>query len=402
MLIKCPECELQVSDKALSCPHCGFQLKQEELEKTNRKSQNKRRMRLPNGFGQITEIRNRNLRNLYRVMVPAGKTEEGRPISKLLKPQAYFRTYNEAYTALVEYHKNPNKLDQSITMAELYEKWIAIYETSAVPGRVRTIKAGWPYCHSIFDIPVSSIRIHHLRNCIENGNRIKNDEEVEVPPTMKQNIKTMLNMMLDYAVEYELTDRNYARLFSIGEKEETKKHHLSFTDDEMTALWTNISEPYIDLILIQCYMGWRPIELLELKVADVNLDKNIITGGKKTKAGTDRKVPIHPRIKPLIERHYKDAIEHNRAFLIEDPDTKEEISYCKYRRHFLSALSSMGLNPDHRPHDPRKHFVTMAKKYKVDEWAIKRIAGHVITDITEGVYTDRDDEWLYEEICKIE
>ena len=29
MLIKCPECELQVSDKALSCPHCGNPLKSE-------------------------------------------------------------------------------------------------------------------------------------------------------------------------------------------------------------------------------------------------------------------------------------------------------------------------------------------------------------------------------------
>lgn len=26
MLIKCHECELQVSDKALSCPHCGYPL----------------------------------------------------------------------------------------------------------------------------------------------------------------------------------------------------------------------------------------------------------------------------------------------------------------------------------------------------------------------------------------
>ncbi|WP_366525888.1 zinc-ribbon domain-containing protein, partial [uncultured Parasutterella sp.] len=24
MLIKCPECELQVSDKAATCPHCGY------------------------------------------------------------------------------------------------------------------------------------------------------------------------------------------------------------------------------------------------------------------------------------------------------------------------------------------------------------------------------------------
>lgn len=32
-LIKCPECELQVSDKALSCPHCGFPLRETHEQK---------------------------------------------------------------------------------------------------------------------------------------------------------------------------------------------------------------------------------------------------------------------------------------------------------------------------------------------------------------------------------
>ena len=27
MLIICPECELQVSDKAINCPHCGYPMK---------------------------------------------------------------------------------------------------------------------------------------------------------------------------------------------------------------------------------------------------------------------------------------------------------------------------------------------------------------------------------------
>ena len=27
MLTKCPECDLQVSDKAYTCPHCGYPLK---------------------------------------------------------------------------------------------------------------------------------------------------------------------------------------------------------------------------------------------------------------------------------------------------------------------------------------------------------------------------------------
>ena len=53
MLIQCPECDLQVSDKANTCPHCGYPLKPDAKPKSSRKP-NKRR-RLPNGFGQISE-----------------------------------------------------------------------------------------------------------------------------------------------------------------------------------------------------------------------------------------------------------------------------------------------------------------------------------------------------------
>ena len=43
----------------------------------------------------------------------------------------------------------------------------------------------------------------------------------------------------------------------------------------------------------------------------------------------------------------------------------------------------------------------MAKKRGVDEYAIKYIVGHTISDITERVYTDRNIEWLKSEIQKI-
>lgn len=61
----------------------------------------------------------------------------------------------------------------------------------------------------------------------------------------------------------------------------------------------------------------------------------------------------------------------------------------------------MGLNPEHRAHDGRVHFVTQAKRYGVDEYAIKYIVGHSISDITESVYTKRDLNWLMTEIEKI-
>ena len=94
MLIKCPECELQVSDKATACPHCGYPMCRTSKLKKSRKS-NKRR-RLPNGFGQISEIKNPNLRKPFRAMVTIGKDENGRPICKPLKPESYFATYNDA------------------------------------------------------------------------------------------------------------------------------------------------------------------------------------------------------------------------------------------------------------------------------------------------------------------
>ena len=70
-------------------------------------------------------------------------------------------------------------------------------------------------------------------------------------------------------------------------------------------------------------------------------------------------------------------------------------------RVITGFAKGLKLNPEHRPHDPRKHFSTMAKKYKVDEYALKYMIGHKIEDITEKVYTQRDAGWLKEEIEKI-
>ena len=56
MLIKCPECELQVSDKAMNCPHCGYPLKDNTLSKVVKKTAKKHR-KLPNGCCHPRNIR---------------------------------------------------------------------------------------------------------------------------------------------------------------------------------------------------------------------------------------------------------------------------------------------------------------------------------------------------------
>lgn len=411
MLIKCPECELQASDKALACPHCGYPLNM-SVRRTQTRKTNKRR-RLPNGFGQISEIKGKNLRNPFRASVTVGKTSDGRFIRKLLKPESFFPTYNDAYMALVEYNKNPYDLEVSITVKELYEKWSEEYfKTLTSVASVRTITAAWAYCSSIYDMRASDVRVRHIKGCMDEGFIVVKGEERKASPGTKGRIKSMFNLMFDYALEYEIIDKNYARMFELSgdvikEKEELKRGHIPFTEEEINKLWDNIDKiQYVDVVLIQCYSGWRPQELGLLEIENVDLKEWTFVGGMKTEAGTNRLVPIHPRIRPLVKRKYDEAIELGSDYLINCTDTNTaksslKFTYDKYRHRFDKIIERLELNADHRTHDPRKHFVTLAKKHNVDEYAIKYMVGHKIDDITEAVYTEREVSWLKEEIQKI-
>lgn len=81
--------------------------------------------------------------------------------------------------------------------------------------------------------------------------------------------------MLDYAVEYEIVDKNYARSFAMpkevrAELESAKKPHIKFSQTEMDTLWNKIDVPYVNIILIQCYTGWRSQELGLIKLKDID------------------------------------------------------------------------------------------------------------------------------------
>ena len=409
MLTQCPECELPVSDKATACPHCGYPMKPSEKQKKPRKS-NKRR-RLPNGFGQISEIKNRNLRNPFRAMVTVGKTPDGKPICKPLKPESYFATYNDAYAALVEYNKNPYDLEPSITMQELYDKWLPEYEKTVKSTKSAT--SAWAYCSGVYKMRVMDIRARHVKGCMEEGVAVIRGKEQHPTATMKNQIKSLFNLMLDYALEYELVDRNYSRTFNLTEEtvkeiQSVKKEHIAFTDEEMDLLWANISSKQgIDIMLIQCYSGWRPQELGLLELKDVDLENWTFRGGMKTDAGENRVVPIHSRIQDLVLRKYQEAEALGSPYLLNwtDPNNRNKknlkLTYARYQKAFERIRDELKLNPNHRPHDGRTHFVTMAKRYGVDEYAIKYMVGHKISDITEKVYTRREFAWLREEIEKI-
>lgn len=213
------------------------------------------------------------------------------------------------------------------------------------------------------------------------------------------------------ALEYEIVDRNYARTFDISsdivkEAAESKRNHIPFTDSELKILWDNVDKvKFVDWIIIQSYMGWRPQELATLRLDEIDLEKWYMCAGMKTEAGKQRIVPIHSKIRSLVKRNYDFAVSIGSEFLFNDKGQTHAgswaVTYDKYSHRFKKVITQLNLNPEHRAHDPRNTFITNGKKAKMDEYALKEMVGHSVKDITESVYTLRDLEWLRQDIEKL-
>lgn len=266
---------------------------------------------------------------------------------------------------------------------------------------------------SIHHLPLSQVRTPELKLAFDHLAKFDEDgTPVPLPRTIKVRIKNILNLMYDYALSNDLITQNYARSFALPKEEVVKastpeKEHISFTDAEVAAIEQIIdTNPAMQILYIQFYSGWRPDELLDMLVKNVNLEERWFKGGSKTEAGKDRIVPIHPKIFPYVKQNYIRAKETDNEYLFTKVPTKgnndTHYSYHQYYRLFVKTRDELGLNPDHRPHDGRVYFATTAKKSGVDEYALKEIMGHRITDVTESRYVKRDLAWLAKELKKIQ
>ena len=336
-------------------------------------------------------------------MVTVGKTETGRPICKLLKPESYFRTYNEAYEALVEYGKHrsdsvaPKKPE--ITLDSLFKEWYSeISSEGHSESYIKFVRSCWNHVEKIYSMPISSVKAKELREFIVN---------LDTSSGLKSRIKGILSAMFDYAMTLEYIDHNPVKIFKLpkaiaAESRMTKQSHIAFTADEMENLWeASKTNEFAKIVLIQCYSGWRPGELLEIKLKDVDLEKWTFVGGNKTASGKNRIVPIHSKVQSFVKFFFDKALRLQSKYLFTTEDWGVHMGYENYSRMFREDLIDTGISKEHRPHDPRKFFITEAKRKLVDEYAIKRLVGHQISDITENVYTERDVEWLRSELEKM-
>lgn len=352
-------------------------------------------MRMGNGNGSVFKMKDKR-RKPWRAVVTLKieyDEEKGKAVQKR-RLIGNYTTQKEAMAALTAYLQNPYDIDtHKITFSELYERWSSEHFEKIVPSAARTWKSAYSYFKPIYDMRFIDVRPNHIEGCIR---------DAEIGGSTKQRMKSLCNMMYKYALKYEIVTVNYASLCDSVKRPSPKIIRIPFSDDEERILWNNIAFPFVDMVLIGIYSGWRPQELAILKIADIDIENRTFTGGLKTDAGRNRTIPIHSKIYELVKRNYEQAVSMGSDYLFNDENGQQGtfLTYDKYRGRFNKINKKLHLS--HKPHDTRHTFITKGKAAGMDEYLLKIIVGHEISDVTEKVYTHRTIEELKSEIEKIQ
>ena len=188
-------------------------------------------------------------------------------------------------------------------------------------------------------------------------------------------------------------NKNYASFITLPKTIKIKKD--CFTELELSKI-EKAAVPYADVILMMCYTGFRVSEFLELTPFSYSRENNALTGGKKTEAGKNRVVPVHPKIERILlgwlARGGQTIVTDDNG----DPMTAEQFR----QKYYYPALTTMGIRRL-TPHATRHTFATRLSAGGARMEDIQALAGHEKYDETANTYIHQNIDTLRTAILKM-
>lgn len=172
-------------------------------------------------------------------------------------------------------------------------------------------------------------------------------------------------------MENDIVYKNYAEFLTLPKAEKTKK--TAFNELELKLVEQSVGKvPYADCILMICYTGFRITEFLSLNFFSYDAATNTLTGGIKTDAGKDRKVPVHSKIKPLLDAWLARG---GRTIICKDDGSPFTAKYFR-ENCFAPALEQIDGVRKLSPHECRHTFASLLHSAGVDPVNIQKLMGH--------------------------
>ncbi len=329
-------------------------------------------MRNPNGYGTVARLSG-NRRRPFIVKKVADWKENGQPIYCII---GYAETREAGNMLLAEYNRDPWDVDRAkMTLQQLFDLWKEKKAPKLGKSNQESLRAAFKHCSTLAKKPYKQIKSFHMQDTIDGCGKGYSTQAA---------IKNLWGHLDRFALELDIITRCYSELLTSDPIPETSRQR--FSDEEIAKLWEHQAEPWVDTVLIFIYSGWRISELLALTPADVDLQAGTMTGGTKTKAGKNRIVPIHSKIRPLVEARLAEGGPR----LISSGG--RAICPATYRNYWGEVMARLGMT--HVPHECRHTFESLLDSAGANRKCIDLLMGHVSKDTGNRVYNHKTIEEL--------
>lgn len=399
-------CNRELQDDFIFCPYCG-------KNQTSSKQKVRRRTK---GTGSIY-LRKDNKSKPYAAA------------SSVTGKQVYlgaFATKREAENALKDYEYNPVN-GFNMTLEQLHDKWL---KTKAYDKLGKSVKSNYAsawikleplHKRKFRDLRTSDYQYiidyydnpHHevgaggkLKYLDKNGKgtyKVTNTPKIceGLGYSALHKVKCLLTTLYTFAMKEDIVNKDYATFIELPEQEETTA--TRFTEVQLELIKQNVGKvPYMDYIYIMCYVNFRVSEFLELtpdryKVTDSGI--HYFVGGKKTDAGKDRIVPIHPKIQQLVQKCIENGGETIFCRMHEGSEFGKAMNKDYFLKYcFRPAMQAIGLGDEYTPHSCRRTFSTRMSAAGAREEDIIALMGHTDYKVDIDHYIIQEVDTLYNAI----
>ena len=217
-------------------------------------------------------------------------------------------------------------------------------------------------------------------------------------------IKCLVSHLCKHAMRDDIIERNYGSLLELPARDEVNA--TRFTDVQLQKIRENIGIiPYCDYIYALCYLNFRISEFLELTDKNYGTITNdtgqticYLRGGKKTEAGRNRIIPIHPNVQDIVTR----CLNAHGETLFCKPDGSA-ISKNYFGKYcFKPAMEALGFDGQgFTPHSCRRTFSTRMSAAGARDEDIAALMGHADYDVDKKHYIKQEIKTLYAAILKM-
>ena len=327
-------------------------------------------MKLPNHFGTVTKLSGKRRRPWIVKEGASGKQ----------KPIGYATTKEEALKLLAQYNDNPWDIDAAkLTLQELFDLWKEKRAPKLGDSNKQSLVSAFKHCAALGKWTYKTIKTCHMQDTIDSCGRGYSTQAA---------IKNLWGHLDRFAFEMEIINRRHSETLTAAPVPPTSRQ--VFTDEEVSRLWENQSLPWVDTILIFLYSGLRISDLLALTPEDIDLKAGTMKGGTKTKAGKNRLVPIHPKIRPFIEKR----LSENGSNLI--CCEGKPVSQAQFRVFWAIIMEDLNMN--HVPQECRHTFESRLDAAGGNRRCIDLLMGHVSKDTGNRVCNHKTLDQLRETV----